>query len=700
MKNSKKGFTLVELLVVIAILAILATVAVVGYTSFIEKANQSNDRTLVAQLNTAILRVDGEYETFHDVTEVLKANGFDVGLIKATAKDHEILWDMETQQFFYSADEDKSGVNIWIVADEVGNKYSTYYIGANDATINTSLGFDAGVAKGLTVNYSSDKEQSVVIRTNGGKLIVNDTNAKSEQVHYGTLLSAEITTGNSCFYTYGKIASFDLKAGKAVVENGAYVGLTAAATGTTVEEKGGLFYVADETNIDANVLATLNNGADRSYKIGSKAELIAFREAWNVGAIVGGEFELTADVDVSGENWAPIGNWEFPFNGTFNGNGHTISGLTAVGTLESNGVYNIGGTIGFGECFGFIGIVGEGNTEVKDLTFTGVNINLVNGKNVGAVIGYAPAINKGYNGDTIDSVGTLTLSGVTVSGSVNANAHVGGLVGDSRTTGDVTFENCVNNANITATPTGYTGGIIGYANVCDTLTFDNCINNGDITLAGSGANGVGGLCSTVNAKKIVVKNCENNGNILSTGSVAGLINASGSTETETLEISNSKVAGIIKTTGDNNVDVLYIVTCCTPALSENTFAGIVECTMKYNTTTFQANLNGADAPEGYAIANINKCEGWGDPTIYHDASGDQYFWNDVENVHTVGYVVYNTNGEWTQIEGENIEYMAVGEGYYVFRVNGSDIYARYTENPTTDYRTLSQHPNHGQVVPN
>ena len=38
MKNTKKGFTLVELLVVIAILAILATVAVVGYTSFTRKA--------------------------------------------------------------------------------------------------------------------------------------------------------------------------------------------------------------------------------------------------------------------------------------------------------------------------------------------------------------------------------------------------------------------------------------------------------------------------------------------------------------------------------------------------------------------------------------------------------------------------------------------------------------------------------------
>ena len=51
MKQTKKGFTLVELLVVIAILAILATVSIVGYTSFIEKANLSNDQATISMIN-------------------------------------------------------------------------------------------------------------------------------------------------------------------------------------------------------------------------------------------------------------------------------------------------------------------------------------------------------------------------------------------------------------------------------------------------------------------------------------------------------------------------------------------------------------------------------------------------------------------------------------------------------------------------
>lgn len=69
MKNiKKKGFTLVELLVVIAILAILATVSVVGYTSFIARANDSNAETELKQISTLInsaLMVDGVYEIGH-----------------------------------------------------------------------------------------------------------------------------------------------------------------------------------------------------------------------------------------------------------------------------------------------------------------------------------------------------------------------------------------------------------------------------------------------------------------------------------------------------------------------------------------------------------------------------------------------------------------------------------------------------------
>ena len=64
-KNNKKGFTLVELLVVIAILAILASVAVVGYTAFVDKANKSAAETeahpIDAQIEASLMINDAAY---------------------------------------------------------------------------------------------------------------------------------------------------------------------------------------------------------------------------------------------------------------------------------------------------------------------------------------------------------------------------------------------------------------------------------------------------------------------------------------------------------------------------------------------------------------------------------------------------------------------------------------------------------------
>ena len=63
MKN-KKGFTLVELLVVIGILAVLAAVAIPSVAGLIEKGNVSTDTQNATEMTNAIERWVGEYEVY------------------------------------------------------------------------------------------------------------------------------------------------------------------------------------------------------------------------------------------------------------------------------------------------------------------------------------------------------------------------------------------------------------------------------------------------------------------------------------------------------------------------------------------------------------------------------------------------------------------------------------------------------------
>ena len=100
MKNSKKGFTLVELLVVIAILAILATVAVVGYTSFTRKAEISNDSVIAKELTTLIQATDinDPVEEFDDVMDVLYANGFYLTNLNTKTDGCFFVWESKNNQ--------------------------------------------------------------------------------------------------------------------------------------------------------------------------------------------------------------------------------------------------------------------------------------------------------------------------------------------------------------------------------------------------------------------------------------------------------------------------------------------------------------------------------------------------------------------------------------------------------------------------
>lgn len=65
-KKTKKGFTLVELLVVIAILAVLASVSVIGYLGFVEKARNSDAVTELAQVRELLRAelIDGDVHTY------------------------------------------------------------------------------------------------------------------------------------------------------------------------------------------------------------------------------------------------------------------------------------------------------------------------------------------------------------------------------------------------------------------------------------------------------------------------------------------------------------------------------------------------------------------------------------------------------------------------------------------------------------
>ena len=83
-KANKRGFTIVELVIVVAVIAILAAVLIPTFSGIIAKAQQSADQQLVRQINT-LLAVDAADGTgcadISEVKELLSENGYNEALV-------------------------------------------------------------------------------------------------------------------------------------------------------------------------------------------------------------------------------------------------------------------------------------------------------------------------------------------------------------------------------------------------------------------------------------------------------------------------------------------------------------------------------------------------------------------------------------------------------------------------------------------
>lgn len=220
--------------------------------------------------------------------------------------------------------------------------------------------------------------------------------------------------------------------------------------------------------------------------IGTIEELQKFASEVDSGnTFKGWTITLTADIDATGIEWNPIGEFVKAadykaFAGTFDGCGHTVR-INAAGTDKSG-----------------VGFIAVNEGTVKNLTVEGS----VSGKSyVGGIVGY----NLG------------TISGCTNKAEVTAvSMTVGGIT--SYLKGGARVEKCANLGAVNGNGTTYTGGIVGWA-IANTF-ISECYNGGEISAAKGSVGGIAGYsmgCST--------SDCYNVGSVTSqatAGSVGGI----------------------------------------------------------------------------------------------------------------------------------------------------------------------------------
>ena len=215
---------------------------------------------------------------------------------------------------------------------------------------------------------------------------------------------------------------------------------------------------------------------------------------------------LMNDITIpDGYIWTPIGNGSIVYTGTFDGQGHTISGMT----IENAASYS--------------GLFGNSEGTIKSFTLTGsITVTTNDVRSVAGVAGYMK--NTQNAGGTISDV----VCGVDITVTATNTHHIGGIVGSlgQSSSGMAMVERCLYTGTLTASESvDCQGGIAGYA---QTAAIRDCGNQGDVTGTGK-ESPLGGILGYCNSSDVSVTNCYNTGSVVKSdgtgqGAIIGMNN--------------------------------------------------------------------------------------------------------------------------------------------------------------------------------
>lgn len=506
----RKGFTIVELVIVIAVIAILAAVLIPTFSSLIRKSNLSADKQAVREMNIALAadeELHGKATTVERAMQVLANAGYNSDNWVCLTQGYEVYWySKENRLVLYNASTaeieypTEFSLKKLVTADKDGEFF--IYNNNQVAAVQTQVSLGSSGAS--------------VTGTSLASLASSDAVSGSATASSAATAVANALSSNSAITN-----SMGLSNGNYVYDTKEVATTLYGAEGNTAQATMQIFAVGDTSTPDKANLKSNGDVKENVYYIQvatngtpSAADISSAQKAagnlvytlftqMNTNQIDNDDCAIVlapgTEIDVSGKEWAAVKEFEGYFGTTDANNPIVINGAELSSATGFSQTVSFTGSSSKYFVTGFFGTV-YGETTIENVTFKNIKLDQpamdfeltkfqINGKAVDSR--NSIGIIGGVTENTAHILADVTLRNITVDSSceIICGADGAGLVGyvgsadpDYRLGGKLTIDNCKvsakvsNNYQYVQSSYGPIGGVVGF--VCRVDDGKDYKNNG------------------------------------------------------------------------------------------------------------------------------------------------------------------------------------------------------------------------------